>query len=166
VARAWAALAKTGELPPNLVTEAALQEIDAQIRSKAGATAEVAARNLGKGALPGATKDKLAIYEAAAKAITGGDPQSGLKDIEDKIVATKDPGVRAVGHAMRGELYLAANKPREAMWEFLWVETVYNADKDEVLKALSRLVDVFKALMDEDRSKAYRDKIRRLRTAF
>jgi hypothetical protein len=165
-ARAWAALAKTGELPPNLATEAALQEIDSQIRGKVGATAEVAARNLGKDAPPGATKDKLAIYESAAKAITGGDPLSGVKDIEDRIASTKDPGVRAVGHSMRGELYLAANKPREAMWEFLWVETVYNADKDEVLRAMARLADVFKALSDEDRARAYRDKIRRLRTTF
>ena len=166
VAAAWAALGKAGELPPNLVLEAALQVIDAQVRGKAAAAAEVAARNLTKDAPPGSAKDKLAIYEAAAKAIAGGDPLSGLKDIEDRIAATKDPGVRAVGHGMRGELYLRGNKPREAMWEFLWVETVYNADKDEVVKAMARLVDVFKALTDEDRARAYRDKIRRLRAVL
>lgn len=167
VASAWAALGKTGELPPNLALEAALQGIDAQIRSgKAAAAAETAARNLAKDAVPGPTKDKLAIYEATAKAIGSGNPLSGLKELEDKIAASKDAGVRAVGHAMRGELYMLASKPREAMWEYLWVETVYNSDRVEVLKALSRLVDVFKALGDEDRAKGCRDKIRRLRAAF
>ena len=166
VARAWSALGKTGQLPPNLALEAALEDIDAQIRSKATATAEVAARDLGKTTPPGATKDKLAIYERAAKAINSGDPLSALKDIEDKIAATRDPSVRAVGYGMRGELCLAANKPREAMWEFLWVDTVYNTDKDETLKAMSRLVDIFKALMDDERAKTFREKIHRLRVTF
>lgn len=166
VAAAWAALGKAGELPPNLAAEAALHEIDALIRSKSARQAETAARSLGKDALPGANRDKLAIYESAAKAIANGDPLSALKDIEDRIAATRDPGVRAVGYAMRGELYLAAKKLREAMWEYLWVETVYNADKDEVYKALVRLVEIFKGQGDEDRAKAYREKIRRLRGGF
>ena len=74
--------------------------------------------------------------------------------------------VRATAFSALGELYLIANKPREAMWEFLWVETVYNADKDEALKAMCRLVEVFKAQMDEERPKAYRERIRRFRSSF
>jgi hypothetical protein len=89
-----------------------------------------------------------------------------VKDINDKIAASKEPAVRAVGFSMIGELYLAAKKPREAMWAFLWVETVYNQDKDEVLKAMVRLKQCFKEQMDEDREKAYQDKIRRFRQQF
>ena len=86
-----------------------------------------------------------------------------MKDIEDKIAATKEPTVRAVGYGMLGELYLASKKPRDAMWMFIWVETVYNQDKDEVLKALVRLASIFKGMMDEDNERLYREKIRRLR---
>jgi hypothetical protein len=67
---------------------------------------------------------------------------------------------------MVGELHLAGGKPREAMWAFLWVETVYSQDRDDVLKALCRLVEVFKAQADDDRARVYREKIRRLREAF
>ena len=67
---------------------------------------------------------------------------------------------------MLGELYLAAGKPREAMWAFLWVETVYNADKDEAFKAVCRLVEAFKAQMDDDRARGYREKVRRFRSTF
>jgi hypothetical protein len=165
-AQAWGTVARTAELPPNLAMEAALQGIDAQIRSRAAAAAETAARVLAKDTPPGSIKDRLAIYESAAKALAGGDPLSGLKDIEDRIAATRDPVVQAVGFSMRGELYLAANKHRDAMWEFLWVETVKNVDRDEVHKAVVRLVDVFKALPDEVMATRYREKLRRLRTNF
>jgi hypothetical protein len=166
-ASTWTTLSKSTELPPNLLQEAALQAIDAQIRGgKATAAAEEAARNLAKDVLPGPIKDKLAIYELTAKALNSGNPLSGLKELEEKIAATKDASVRALGHAMRGELYWQAKKYREAMWEYLWVETVYNNDPLEVLKALSRLVAVFKALADDDQARRYREKILRLRSVF
>lgn len=167
VASVWTSLSKSSDLPPNLLQEAAMNAIDAQIRGgKATATAEEAARNLAKDALPGPIKDKLAIYEITAKAMNSGNPLSGLKELEEKIAATKDSGVRALAHAMRGELYWRANKHREAMWEYLWVETVYNTDPVEVLKALTRLAAVFKALADDEQAKRYRDKILRLRATF
>ena len=52
------------------------------------------------------------------------------------------------------------------MWALLWVEVVYNQDRDEVLKALTRLVTVFEAQGDEERAKAYREKLRRYRSAL
>jgi hypothetical protein len=79
---------------------------------------------------------------------------------------TKDPTVHATGFALRGELYLAAGKPRDAMWEFLWVETVMNQDRDEVFKALVRLADIFEAEPNEEKGRFYRDKIKRFRAAL
>ena len=86
-----------------------------------------------------------------------------MKEIEDKIAATKDSTVRAVGYGMIGELYLASKRPRDAMWAFLAVETLYNQEKEEVFKALVRLAQVFKVQMDDDHEKLYREKIRRFR---
>ena len=169
-AKMWSRMAKNTELPPGLRLEASLQEIDTQFRSKAYSTAAAAVEALAKTVGPGAVKDKLAIYERAAKAAESGLNADNVKpvvdDIEKKIAESKDPGVRGVGYGVIGELYLAAGRPRDAMWAYLWVETVYNADKDEVLKAMCRLVEVFKALMDEDRPKVYREKIRRFRANF
>ena len=49
------------------------------------------------------------------------------------------------------------------MWEFLNVEVVYNQDKDEVTKAMRRLVEIFDAVGDKDRADQYREKLRKVR---
>jgi hypothetical protein len=163
--------AKEVELPVDLRLEANIQLIDAQIRGGGTgfAAAATAAEALMKSAPGVIAKDKLAIYARAG--LVGETPSAevlnaAVKDINDKIAASKEPIVRAVGFSMLGELYLAAKKPRDAMWAFLWVETVYNQDKDEVLKAMVRLKQCFKEQMDEDREKTYQDKIRRYRLQF
>jgi hypothetical protein len=166
IARTWARTAKTADLPSDLKLEAEMQEIDAQIRSKAFASAADKADTMGKASAPGANKDKLDIYHTAAKAAANGDYGGGIKGVQERIDKTKDVGVRGVGYSMIGELYLLDNKPRDAMWAFLWVETVYNSDRDEAFKAMCRLAEVFKAQNDDDRLKAYREKIRRARSNF
>jgi hypothetical protein len=161
--------AKDVELPPDLRQEALLQMIDSEIRlggagyasAKQAADAALKAPDLGLVA-----KDKLAIYARVGQ--LGGSPSAeeataAAKEIEEKIAASKEPTVRGLGYSMLGEVYLAAKRPRDAMWAFLWAETVYNADKDEVLKALVRLQQIFKGQMDDDREKLYKDKLRRFR---
>lgn len=169
-AKLWGRMAKNPELPPDLKLEASIEEIDAQFRAKAFSTAASLAAELGQSTAPGVAKDKLAIYERAAKAAEGGLKQDSVQpvvdDIKKRIGGSKDASVRAVGFSVSGELDLLANRPRDAMWEFLSVETLYNSDKDEVLKAMCRLVQSFQAQMDEDRRKQYRDKIRHFRGSF
>jgi hypothetical protein len=169
-ARLWGRMAKNPELPPDLKLEASIEEIDAQFRVKAFATAASLAAELGQSAAPGAGKDKLALYERAAKAAEAGLKEDSIQPVVDeikkRISASKDAGVRAVGFSVAGELYLLANRPRDAMWEFLAVETLYNSNKDDVLKAMCRLAQSFQAQMDEDRRKQYRDKIRHYRSSF
>lgn len=159
------------ELPADLRQEANIQLIDAQIRGGGTgfAAAATAAEALGKTASGAIAKDKLAIY--ARTGLVGDNPSvevlnAAVKDINEKIAASKEPSVRAVGFSMLGELYLTAKRPRDAMWAFLWVETVYNQDKDEVLKAVVRLKQCFKDQMDDDREKVYLEKLRRLRQQF
>jgi hypothetical protein len=163
--------AKDVELPADLRLEANIQLLDAQIRGGGTgfAAAATTAETLMKSAPGVIAKDKLAIIARAG--LVGETPSAevlnaAVKDISDKIAATKEPSVRAVGFSMIGELYLAAKKPRDAMWAFLWVETVYNQDKDEVFKAMVRLKQCFKDQMDDDREKSYQDKIRRFRLQF
>ena len=163
--------AKDVELPADLKQEAILQMIDAQIRS--GGTGYASAKQAADAELKAvkdlsnSTREKLAIYSRTGQveASAGADElAAAVKEIEERVAASKEPSVRGVGYGMIGELYLAANKPRDAMWAFLWVETVYNQDKDEVLKAMVRLEQIFKAQMDDDREKSYKEKIRRFRS--
>jgi hypothetical protein len=167
-ARVWNRLTKKeSNLPANLVLEAKINEIDAQVRTKTGAATAVGSASALIGSAPaGPMKDKLTIYEAAAKVLNGGDLATGVKTIEGVIAATKDSATRGVAYSMLGEIYRDAGRPRDAMWAFLWVETVYNADKDEAFRAMCRLADVFKTQMDDDKVRAYQEKLRRARGNF
>ena len=162
----WSKLARNAEMPTELKVEAGLQELDAAIRAGRATDVGPKAAELAKTATSGPAKDRLAIYRAAAEAIGKSDPAGGVAAVEKLIADSKDPAVRATGYGMLGELYLADKKPREAMWSFLWVEVVYTQDRDEVLKAVARLVTCFKQQGDEEREKAYREKLRRYRTAL
>jgi hypothetical protein len=165
----WAKLVKNPDVPADLQREAALEEIDCLVRVKQvpEATARIAEQL--KSATAGPIKDRLTIYQTALK-LMGGAPQEDLvrwvKPIQDVIDQTKDPGVRAVGYNMIGEVYMSANKPRDAMWEYLRVEVIYNQDRDEVAKAMLRLVKAFEAQQDDDRAHSYREKLRRYRATL
>ncbi len=165
-ATSWEKLRASAELPPDAKLEAGLQEIDLRIRSKVYANASILAEDLFKTAA-GPRKERLAIYLLAAKAGSDGKYGDGIDKIKAEMEKTKDPSVHATGYAMMGELHLANNKPRDAMWMCLWVETVVNQDKDEVFKAISRLAGIFeKELVDEEQAKKYREKLKRYRSAF
>ncbi|HEY1192238.1 MAG TPA: hypothetical protein VGE74_31730 [Gemmata sp.] len=165
-AAVWANLRKAPELPPSARIEAGLQEMDFQIRAKAYSNAIVLAADPEMKKATGTRKEQLGIYEMTAKAGSDAKHLDGVDKVKAAMDKTKDPTVHATGYAMMGELYLAAGKPRDAMWMFLWVETVVNQDKDEVFKAIARLTELFTAQMDEDQTKKYREKIKRYRSLF
>ncbi|MFO0803156.1 MAG: hypothetical protein U0791_08565 [Gemmataceae bacterium] len=163
--RTWGKIAKAADLSAELKLEAAMQEIDTRIRGRQLAEARGLIDDALKVAPAGPAKDRLNIYALAVKHGDAANPEEGVKAIEAEIAKTKtkDPGVLAAAFGMMGELYLAKEKPREAMWQFLWVEVVYNQDRDEVIKTLARLSDVFRLQGDDERAKAYREKLRRYR---
>lgn len=162
---AWGRVSKNANMPPDAKLEAAMQEIDLQIRSKAYSAAATGAAELIKTAA-GSKKDRLVIYELAAKAGGSGKPLDGIAGIKAEMNKTKDASVHATGFSMLGELYLAGGKPRDAIWEFAMVDTVLNQDRDEVYKALARLIELFEIQADEDQTKKYQDKLKRFRTTF
>ncbi len=161
----WGYVVKNTNAPPDARLEAGMQEIDLQIRGKQYAPATVASADLLKTAA-GVKKDRLAIYEIAAKACAEAKPLEGIDKIKAEMNKTKDAAVHATGFSMMGELYLAGGKPRDAMWMFLWVETVVNQDKDEAFKAIARLAGLFESQQDEEQGKKYRDKLKRFRATF
>ena len=164
-AATWAKLAARDDSVPVLMRqEALLREIDCYVRA---GSSDAAGKIEKFKPDPGPIADRLKLYQIAAKKLGDGDHLGGVSEIEAEVAkADKNPAVRATGYSLIGELYLAAKKPREAMWALLWVEVVYNQDRDEVLKALTRLVTVFEAQGDEERAKAYREKLRRYRAAL
>jgi tetratricopeptide (TPR) repeat protein len=163
----WNKLSANKELPADARMEAQIQEIDMHIRGKQAVNAIPLAGEALKSAA-GGQKERLAIYEIAAKAAADGKAPEGVEAIKKEMDKTKDPSVHATGFAMTGELHLLAGKPRDAMWSFLWVETVLNQDRDEAFKAVARLASLFESgpLADDDQARKYRDKLKRIRGTF
>ena len=165
-----ATLASTPELDAELKADAKLAEIDYLLRSSNAATGRTEIANLLKDKnVPsaGPARERLSLYDTWSKfsppapGTPAARPDELLNKLQAAIDAAKSPLARAVGFNARGELFLASGLPRDAMWEFLNVEVVYNQDKDEVTKAMRRLVQVFEAVGDKDRADQYREKLRK-----
>ncbi len=118
-----------------------------------------------------ALKEQLAIYVEIANLPPAVEPKEGeprtksadLAKVEAAIALAKDPVAKAAGYNALGDLLVSQKLYRDAMWAYLWVDTVYNQDKDEQLKATSRLIDIFKRLGDEDRANQFIDRLAKLR---
>ena len=170
-AATWAKTAKNASIPAYLQREALLEEIDALFRAKQFPEVQDRVDKFPKADATGPIKDRLAIYQAASKLAQGPKPPEGpmtlwLKPLQDMVDAAKDPVTRAVGYNVIGEVCMFVDRPREAMWAYLWVEVVYNHDRNEVAKAMFRLVKSFESQQDEERAKSYKDKVRRYRASL
>src|SRR5207237_4425681 len=52
------------------------------------------------------------------------------------ITESTDKNLKALAHNSLGLTYYNAEQAKDALWEFLWVDMVYNQDKAEHAKAL------------------------------
>jgi hypothetical protein len=160
-------LAKLDGLPADLKGEARLAEVDVLLRSGNASNAATAVGNLTKdmAGLTAGQKDRVAIYQAAVKgAQDRADPAkvaAAAKAIRELADKSTDPAAKASAHNVMGELFFISKMPRDAMWEYLWVEAVYNHDRDEVVKALTRLAELFDAQGEKERAAVYREKLQK-----
>ena len=109
---------------------------------------------------------KLSFFETGGELAKGAKIEDVVKKIKDAIDKTTDVGAKAAGYNALGDSYAAKGFMRDAMWSYLWVDAVYNADPLETLKADERLVRFFESpATNKDDAKAgiYRDKLKRMR---
>jgi len=160
-------LAAVPELPRDLKYEAKLAETAALIRAGTGPAADGILDGLERDQefAGGPLKERLAVLRLAAKlpkTSAAGKPPEAAK-LEEAIAAAKDPLTRGLGYNFLGDLYAAAGQNRDAMWSYLWVDTVYNQDRDEQVVAVRRLVELMEKAGDKDRADQFRDKLARIR---
>jgi hypothetical protein len=70
---------------------------------------------------------------------------------------TSDKSLKALAYNALGQCYYQAEKLKEARWEFLWVDVVYNQDKTEHAKALYYLAKIFDKLDEKERAQECRE---------
>lgn len=79
---------------------------------------------------------------------------------ETLLAGTDDAFSRAAIHLTRGDFYRLQKKDREAMWDYLWVDTVYFADRQQQAKALYQLMEVFDKMGDQAKARDCRERLR------
>ncbi len=107
-------------------------------------------------------KARVDMYQLGLDAAKG-DLAASVKKIEDAINKTEDSGLKALGYNVLGDVYLAKGQPREAMWSYLWVDVVYNHDRGEHVKAMTRLIKIFEKDNDKAKVVLYKEKLARSR---
>ena len=145
------ALAATPGLTKEQKQEALLAAAGYQARAGDAGAKETLAEVEQEG-VADALKDKFAVLK------TAGTP--GLKAAVD---AATDPAAKGVGYTLLGTMQEKENKPREAIWSYLWTEAVYTDDPDATIAALRRLVTLFEKQGDKERAEQFRDRLPRAR---
>jgi tetratricopeptide (TPR) repeat protein len=159
-------LAGNPDLGAESKEEVELQVVDLLLRGKDYEAAEArVGRLLARLPAGSPNKARLEVIQVGCTALR--DP-ARLTAVAGKLQAIiedkgKEPYLKALAYNVLGDCYQAANQKREALWSYLWVDVVYNQDKQEHVKALDRLVRLFAELKDDGRSKYYEDRLRRTR---
>jgi hypothetical protein len=162
-AKVYEDLLKNPELGKDVKQELELASVDLLMRARNFAVAETRIKDA-LGQLPAGDPqaERLKIYQIGCQAAT-----ADLKTVEPQLKATieqtADPGLKALAYNTLGDCYAAKGNKGDARWAYLWVEAVYNQDRTELLKALEKLVQVFKDLNDEDHSNKCKEKLARLK---
>jgi hypothetical protein len=108
--------------------------------------------------------DPRAGYVKVYAALCAGASQPGNLDkavaqIEEIIDKTKDRDLKALAYNALGDCYRLNHKPRDAMWEYLKVDMVYNQDKKQLLRALKQLPGVLDEIEKKDMANQYRERL-------
>jgi len=162
-AKVYEDLLKNPELGKDVKQELELASVDLLMRAKNYAVAETRIKDaLDRLPAGDPQAERLKIYQIGCQAAT-----ADLKTVEPQLLATiektADPGLKALAYNTLGDCYVAKGNKKDARWAYLWVDSVYNQDRTEFLKALEKLSQVFKDLNDEDHSNKYKEKLARLK---
>ncbi len=109
-------------------------------------------------------KARLQVYQIGLDA-QGADAkiEDVVKRLDDLIAKTIDPNLKALAYNIMGDCYMSKQHKRDAMWSYLWVDAVYTQDKMEHLKAMTKLLAIFKEEKDLEKIRFYEEKMARFR---
>ena len=159
--KTFEALEKAPGVPAEFKNEATAALIDIAFQSEQYEVGRKRIEAVAKNAsAPAALKARTDMYQLGLDAAAG-DLTATIKKIEDAIAKATDPSLKALGYNVLGDVYAAKAKPRDAMWSYLWVDVVYNQDRGEHLKAMTRLIKIFEKANDTDKAQLYKEKLAR-----
>ena len=154
---AYRSLAAVEGLPEETKQDAELSAIQVKISAGKHAEAKAALQKL-QASLPKNSKfaARARVTEAACLAEEN-QLDAASKIVRDIIKESTDRDVKAVAHNTLGYCYFKQGQMKEARWEFLWVDVVYNQDRFQHAKALFHLWKIFADLGEAERAQECRE---------
>jgi tetratricopeptide (TPR) repeat protein len=126
--------------------EAAKLSMKTEKYDVASARFQALAEKLGK---KNAVANKAIVLQTECLAKSGKIDEAN-KLLRQLLKEAEDKDLKALAHNALGENLFEQKKYKEARWEFLWVDVVYNQDPEEHAKALYYLWKVFKELNEPE----------------
>jgi hypothetical protein len=157
-------LLKNPTIPKELRSEATVAAAYAFMRAKRPADADKRAGDL-LATLDSKdpNRERLEVIRIAAKGASTGNAEETIKKLQERLAKSNSPIAKAAIYNGLGEAYLAVGRKRDALWSFLWVDTVFNQDRVELIRAVEHLAKLFEEYEDDDRARSYKAKLSRLR---
>ncbi len=147
------------DLPADARRELELREAETLVQGKEFTEAEKKMRALAAG-LPEDSAQAVAIQVALAECqAAAGKGEEAARGLEQLIPRIPDPALRARAYNTLGDCHRAAGRPRDALWDYLWVDVIYHQDRREHARALYHLARLFAEFKDEGRAREYRKKL-------
>jgi tetratricopeptide (TPR) repeat protein len=164
--RDWESARKTYEdlrAAPDLPAQSR-QECDvkiAQVLLRAGkpVQAERSLADLGKtvsGDGPLGCRIQITVAESHFLA---GHVAEAITSLDSLISRVADPQLKALVYTALGDCHRRASNSREALWDYLWVDTIYHQDPEEHACALFHLSELFHEFGDESRATQFRERL-------
>jgi hypothetical protein len=166
VEKTYEELAAVPGISDEIRTTSLLKVVHTLMKGEKYAAAEVRLQDLKKSLPPdGAEAGKVKVYLAQCQ-VLGNDAakaEQAEKQLRE-LVAGGDASLKALIHNTLGEYLLKKNKGEAAFWEFLRVDVLYSADKNEHARALYHLAKLFREVKkDGVRADSYLDQLKEKR---
>lgn len=158
-AKTWQEIADLDIFPASVRLDAELKVVEMAVREGkvevANKKLDAIDRKVGKNPVF-ASRVKMARAEVF---IGFKQPDKAFPLFQEVVKETNDKQIKALAHNALGEFYFKASPPKynEALWEFLWVDAVFNQDKAQHAKALYYLWKTFEQLNSAERAQECRD---------
>ncbi|MBI2808829.1 MAG: hypothetical protein HYX68_27925 [Planctomycetes bacterium] len=145
------------ELPPAVRSEAELKVVRVLVKSGKVADAQTKLNALEKKA----GTDKLFLsrvrMERASVLVSLKKIDAAIPILKQVVAENEDRTIKAIAHNTLGECLFKSEKYGEALWEFLWVDAVFNNEPAQQAKALYFLTKTFEKLGNGERAQECRE---------
>lgn len=152
-------LAKIPGIGDEIIQESQIKAAEMMVRSKKYADAKELLTRLSQKLKPDDPQAvRLRIALAECQAAEGQVPQA-VQTLEAILAQPLAGDLKAAAYNTLGDCYLAEARPKDALWNYLYVDVIYHQNREEHAKALYHLYKIFKEQGDEKKAQEFRDRL-------